>query len=351
MPETSEDKSPSKKLVLFLGYGYVAKFVVDELIKNDFAHIILSTRNVPKVKKALFQKFFQRLTKAPAEDTTKKASLPLDAIMTSLEQNNINIETPSLTNQKASQFNYDAFVQEKLPYVTHILITAPPVGQKDPAFEKYHSLFLENKCPNLEWVGYLSATSVYGDMQGEECDEDTPLNPISQRGKNRAHAETIWMSLFKTHNIPTHIFRLTGIYGPDRNNISDIKNEKAISIIKEGHLNNRVYVKDIARALIHSMKNPTPGEIYNITDDMVASTAAVNDYIAFMLGVKQPKKVLYSEAKETMSEMRKSFFQENKIVSNKKIKEKLGFTFKFPSYRDGIPDIIKPIIGSNDNKQ
>ena len=79
MPEILEDNTPPKKLVLFLGYGYVAKFVVDELIKNDFAHIILSTRDVPKIKKALFQKFFQRLTKGTKEET-KKAPLPLDAV-------------------------------------------------------------------------------------------------------------------------------------------------------------------------------------------------------------------------------------------------------------------------------
>ena len=271
--------------------------------------------------------------------------------MSSLKGNDVEIDDPSLTNTDINRFDYHSFVKNKLKDVTHILITAPPTGKKDPAFEKYHDIFIENQCPNLEWVGYLSATSVYGDMKGEECTEETPVQPLSLRGENRAHAETIWMSLHKTHQIPTHIFRLTGIYGPDRNNIMDVKKEKAVSIIKEGHLSNRIYVKDIARALLHSMNNPTPGEIYNLSDDMPASTAAVNDYISFMLGVKQPKKVLYQEAESKMSDMRKSFFQENKVVSNNKIKEKLGFTFNFPSYRDGLADIIKPAIGANDNRQ
>ena len=287
--------------------------------------------------------------KKKKEDTTK--SLSIDTVVTSLKQNDVDIPDPTLTNTIAAQFDYSSFVQNKLKDVTHILITAPPDGKKDPAFDKYHNIFLEKQCPKLEWVGYLSATSVYGDLNGQECDENTPVNPISDRGKNRAYAETIWMSLFKTHQVPTHIFRLTGIYGPERNNISDIKNGRATSIIKDGQLSNRIYVKDIVRALICSMDNPTPGEIYNLSDDMPASTAAVNDYIAFMIGVDQPKKILYHEAEKKMSSMRKSFFQENKIVNSNKIKEQLGFSLKFPSYRDGIADIVKAIIGANDNKQ
>jgi hypothetical protein len=38
--------------------------------------------------------------------------------------------------------------------------------------------------------------------------------------------------------------------------------------------------------------------------------------------------------------MRKSFYQESKIISNDKIKKVLNFELQYPTYRDGINDIL-----------
>ena len=65
----------------------------------------------------------------------------------------------------------------------------------------------------LEWVGYLSTTAVYGNHNGGWVTEDSPLTPATERGKSRVAAEAEWAAIY---GLPLHIFRLAGIYGPER---------------------------------------------------------------------------------------------------------------------------------------
>jgi hypothetical protein len=42
-----------------------------------------------------------------------------------------------------------------------------------------------------------------------------------------------------------------------------------------------------------------------------------------------------------LSEMALSFYADNKRVSNRRIKEELGVSLRFPSYRDGLAMLLK----------
>ena len=84
------------------------------------------------------------------------------------------------------------------------------------------------------WIGYLSASSVYGDLRGAWVHEDSPVKTKLRRGRNRAEAELAWLET----GWPVHIFRLAGIYGPPysggRNPFARINSGKARRIIKAG---------------------------------------------------------------------------------------------------------------------
>lgn len=224
--------------------------------------------------------------------------------------------------------------------VTHILVTAPPNKGQDPILELYRQ-FIISKAPNLKWLGYLSATSVYGDHEGAIVTEISKCHPKVDRGKNRLLAEKHWQELALVHHIPLHIFRLSGIYGKDRNLIDNVRAGSAVSIIKNSYFTNRIYIKDLARAVFTSMQRPTPHEIYNLSDNMPASTAAVNDYIAFLLDKPELKKVNYLDYQRHLTAARRSFYEESKIVSNTKFIDTYQFKFEYPTYREGISDILK----------
>ncbi len=217
--------------------------------------------------------------------------------------------------------------------VTHVLISVPPTPDGDLMMRMYGNLIATTR--SLRWVGYLSATSVYGDHRCGWVNEQTPVKATTIRGQQRIAAEREWQSV---KSLPLHIFRLSGIYGPGRSAVDAVRVGRAQRIDKPGHVFNRMHVDDIANTLMASMLKPKAGEIYNLADDLPASAADVTAYAAELLGAPKPPLVPYNTA-ELSAEMR-DFYAECKRVHNDKIKQDLGVQLKFPDYKSGLKDCL-----------
>lgn len=215
---------------------------------------------------------------------------------------------------------------------THLLISTPPGDGGDPSFLMHARDILKLK--SLQWVGYLSTNSVYGDRDGEWVDENSELRPTSKRGSRRQKAEEQWLSLLASHGLPVHIFRLAGIYGPGRSALDSIRAGMARRIEKPGHAFSRVHVEDIVRVLLTSMEKPNPGAIYNIADDESAPSHDVIAYACELLGRPVPPLVQFDEA--DLAPMARSFYNDNKRIRNDYMKEALGFDLKYKTYREGL---------------
>jgi len=216
--------------------------------------------------------------------------------------------------------------------ITHILLSIPPNNEGDPVFQAMGEALCD--LPNLKWVGYLSTTGVYGDLGGGEATEETPCNPSGPRAGRRVKAEENWKSLFETNGLPVHIFRLPGIYGPGRNQLVSLKNGKAHRIVKKNHVFSRIHVADLASILKASMLAPNPGRIYNVADDLPAPPQDVVTFAAELLGMEPPPLQDYETA--DMSPMARSFYADNKFVSNVRIKTELGISLLYPTYKEGL---------------
>ncbi len=228
--------------------------------------------------------------------------------------------------------------------VTHLLNSIPPVAKKDLVFDLLKKT--ETKYFNkLEWLGYLSSTSVYGDHSGQWVDEYTKINPTTERGKIRKKIENSYYRLFRENNIPIHIFRLPGIYGPGRSVIEKLLNGKNLVIKKPNQFFSRIYVEDISSAIIKSIEKPTPGEIFNVTDDNPSSSEETMIYAAKLLKIDNLTFMDINSPK--INKITKDFYRDNKRVSNKKIKKILGWTPKFESYKLGLKEILNKINGKN----
>ena len=217
--------------------------------------------------------------------------------------------------------------------MTHLLISIPPDSIGDPVID-HHKIDLVSQMENLRWVGYLSTTGVYGDQGGGYVDENTERNPKSIRSQRRAYIEDEWYGLWKHNRLPVHLFRLSGIYGPGRNTFEVLKKGLKEQVMKQGQVFNRIHIQDIVNTLLASMNQPNPGGIYNLSDDEPASTQEVIAYACNLLGKEIPPTVPYEKAK--ISEMAKSFYEENKRVKNDLIKQELGVTLAYPNYRLGL---------------
>lgn len=216
--------------------------------------------------------------------------------------------------------------------VTHLLISTPPNDQGDPVFNM-HAEDLIN-LPNLEWVGYLSSTGVYGNRDGAKVTELSEVTPTSQRGSRRALAERQWYSLFEKYNVPLHIFRLSGIYGPGRSALDSMRAGMARRINKPGHVFNRIHVDDIVQTILASFNNPNPGQIYNLADDIPAPSHEVIAEACSLLKMEPPPLIPYEEV--DLAPIAQSFYKDNKHVINNKIKTELGVQLKYSNYREGL---------------
>ncbi len=219
--------------------------------------------------------------------------------------------------------------------VTHMLISTAPNADGDPVLAVMRDE-IAGRAAQFEWVGYLSTTAVYGDHQGGWVDETTSPAPTAERGRWRVKAERQWLDV---PNLPTHVFRLAGIYGPGRGPFSKLKRAGMRRIIKPGQVFSRVHVADIAQVLAASMVRPNPGAIYNVCDDEPVPPQDVIAYAAELQGLPLPPAVLFDEA--DLTPMARSFYNENKRVRNDRIKDELGVTLLYPDYRVGLEALMK----------
>ena len=217
---------------------------------------------------------------------------------------------------------------------THLLISAAPDDAGDPVLAALHDE-IAARAGQFEWVGYLSTTGVYGDHGGDWVDETTPLTPSTKRGIARVQAESAWAAI---PDLPLHIFRLAGIYGPGRGPFAKVRAGTARRIIKADQVFSRTHVADIARVLAASIRNPNPGAVYNVCDNDPAAPQDVIGYAADLLGLPLPPAEDFEKAE--MSPMARSFYAESKKVRNDRIKNELGVKLLYPDYRSGLKALL-----------
>lgn len=232
----------------------------------------------------------------------------------------------------------DTDLSDAISGATHILISAAPTDAGDPVLATFKDQIAAIGS-QLKWVGYLSTTGVYGDHKGAVVDEETPLKPTVKRGNLRAIAEAEWQALANDAGFPLHIFRLAGIYGPGRGPFAKVRAGTARCIIKENQFFSRIHVEDIANVLAASIAQPVAGgRVYNVCDNEPAPPQDVLAHAARLLGLPVPPDEDFETAE--MHPMARSFYSESRKVSNARIRNELGVTMLYPTYREGLQALL-----------
>jgi nucleoside-diphosphate-sugar epimerase len=227
-------------------------------------------------------------------------------------------------------------VARMLRGTTHIVHSIPPGPNGDPVLAHYRDQIAT--IGTLKWIGYLSTVGVYGDQEGRWVGETTPPKPNSERTEARVEAEQAWLSFGEEIGVPTHVFRLAGIYGPGRSAFDKLIAGTARRVKKDGQVFSRIHVEDIASVLEASMARPRAGAIYNVADDEPAAPDAVVAYAAELLGVAPPPEVEFADA--DLSPMARSFYEGSRRIGNARIKSELGVKLRYPTYREGLRTLL-----------
>lgn len=222
--------------------------------------------------------------------------------------------------------------------VTHLLSTIPPGNsENDPVLQ---TLGDRLKHLPLRWAGYLSTTGVYGDTGGRWVSERDPAQPTQERSRRRFACEQQWLN----SGLPVQILRLPGIYGPGRSPLAAVQAGTLKPIDKPGQVFCRVHIDDIAAACLHLMHCSAQGEhpaVVNICDHEPAPSHLLQHHAAELLGCRLPEARPYVDAEATMSPMARSFWAENRRVSNDLLCRQLGYTMVHPNFRSGLAQCLE----------
>ncbi len=231
---------------------------------------------------------------------------------------------------------------DALNQTTHLVVSvAPPRKENastsdqpvDPVLRALGDHNLSDIAPKLRWIGYLSTVGVYGNHDGAWVDEETPVAPASERSRQRVRAEAEWQTVAETNSLPLAIFRLSGIFGPGRNALVTAEKGKARRLIKKGQVFNRIHVEDIAIAVVIAAQKEVAG-IFNITDNEPAPPQDVVTFAHELMGKTPPPEMDFETA--DLTPMARSFYGENKRVSNAKSKRMLEMEYDWPDYRTAL---------------
>ena len=219
---------------------------------------------------------------------------------------------------------------------THLVQSIAPRDAGDPVL-KLTGERIGALMPRLTWIGYLSTVGVYGDHKGNWVGEDVACVPVSGRSKERLEAEAAWMEIGVRLGIPAAVLRLSGIYGPGRNAFVNLARGTARRLIKKDQVFNRIRVEDIG-ASTRFLADRKLGGIYNVTDDRPGPPQDVIVEAARLMGVEPPPEQAFETAE--LTPMARSFYGENKRVSNAKLKAS-GFMFSFPDYPMSLAQLLQ----------
>ncbi|MCB9613962.1 MAG: NAD-dependent epimerase/dehydratase family protein [Sandaracinus sp.] len=181
---------------------------------------------------------------------------------------------------------------------------------------------------------FTSSTAVY-DVDDGEVDETTPTSETGHARFLRAGEE-------RFRALRGGIaFRLSGLYGPERTRLVQSVHEGTLG--RDGRtanqagapggrdrFTNRIHRDDAARAIEHLLALDAPQSIYVGVDEGVVPLSEVAAFLAERLGVTPPTLAGPARGKRCTSGLLRQS----------------GFTFAYPTYREGYPAIVDEYLSS-----
>ncbi|MCC6000516.1 MAG: SDR family NAD(P)-dependent oxidoreductase [Pararhodobacter sp.] len=221
---------------------------------------------------------------------------------------------------------------DALSQATHLITSVSPDEAGDPVLPVLAGL----PAPRLRWLGYMSATSVYGDTGGDWLDETSQTNPTTARGRARLQAEQAWQQFGARQGLGVAVFRIAGIYGPGRSAIDQLRAGTARRVIKPGQVFNRIHVTDLGRIIAAAATQQATGP-FNLCDEEPAPPQDVIAHAAALTGLPCPPDIPFHTA--DLSPMARSFYSESKRLRSVRVGPDLGVALRYPDYRAGLAGI------------
>jgi nucleoside-diphosphate-sugar epimerase len=186
---------------------------------------------------------------------------------------------------------------------------------------------------------HISSTSVYGQQAGEWVDEESVCESKTESGEICIAAEQLVLDRL-TNNSSTDsstgkgtVLRLSGIYGADRllARIDALKNGQPLPGPEAGWLN-LIHVDDAAHIVVTCAESTNPASVYLVSDDRPVLRGDYYRLLARLVGAPEPTFDPGAVARHSRGI--------NKRCRNRKLREELGVTLRFPDIDSGLADAV-----------
>jgi len=190
---------------------------------------------------------------------------------------------------------------------------------------------------------YTSSTGVYGDHGGDWVDEETPLDPTTEKTEVLAEAERVALEGATQRGIDGTVARLAGLYGPDRSRLDRYLSGP----VTEGYLN-MIHRDDAAGAVAFLLtEDRARGEVVLCVDDEPVWKPEFADWLADECGVDRPPKRTKAERLDgDVSDATRRRVLTSKRCSNAKLRD-LGYEFVYPTFREGYRGAVEAYRRAN----
>jgi len=183
---------------------------------------------------------------------------------------------------------------------------------------------------------YTSSTGVYGDHAGDWVDEETPLDPTTEKTEVLAEAERVALDEASAAGMDPTVVRFAGLYGPDRYRLTRYLDGP----VTEGYLN-MIHRVDAAGAVQFALTEADEDVLLAVDDEPVSKWAFA-DWLAEECGVEPPAKQTVEERLDAgdLSTPAERRLRTSKRCSNDLLRD-LGYEFSYPTHREGYRAAIE----------
>jgi 2-alkyl-3-oxoalkanoate reductase len=185
------------------------------------------------------------------------------------------------------------------------------------------------------FVAQSFASARYARVGGPVKSEDDPLDPSPMRSTRQTNAAMRYLDEAVT-DAGGIALRYGGFYGADNDGLVEPVRKRRFPIVGDGGgFFSFIHLDDAAAATVLALEHERAG-VYNIVDDEPAPVREWLPVLAEVLGVGPPRRFPRWLAKLFAGEAAVMMGTDARGASNAKAKRELGWTLRYPSWREGF---------------
>jgi nucleoside-diphosphate-sugar epimerase len=198
---------------------------------------------------------------------------------------------------------------------------------------------------------YTSGVFNYGDHGDEWITEQTPLHP-SPLGEAHTKVVEELLALFREQHLRVIILSPGFVYGPGglfKQSFYDTLQKGQLRIFGKGqNYWSVIHVDDLAAAYALAVESEAYGETYNIVDDQPLRLYDLVNTFTDAMGKKRVGSMAPWLLKLIIGGPLVDSLITSFRISNEKARRELGWQPRYPTFKDGLPEVLKALEAKHD---